>query len=68
MEEAAITTPQLGSADVMEHLNSPPDYQWRCPCIGMPCDAALFDRIQDLVAHMEAAHGLSIVLAGNADQ
>ena len=50
------------SGDEMEDLNSPADYQWRCPCIGMPCDTVRFGRIQDLVLHMEREHYLSIVI------
>ena len=46
----------------MDDLNSPADYQWRCPCIGMPCDTVRFDRIQDLILHMETEHYLSVVI------
>ena len=45
---------------VLEELNSPADYHWRCPCMDMPCHAATFARIQDLIAHMRAEHGLTI--------
>ena len=44
----------------LRDLNSP-DYEWRCPCCGLPCDQDFFETIQDLVLHMRAAHGLSIV-------
>ena len=32
--------------DELEQLNSPADYNWRCPCTGMPCHNVRFDRIQ----------------------
>ena len=45
----------------LEDLNSPEDYDWRCPCTGMPCHDVRFDRIQDLISHMLAEHGLAIL-------
>ena len=47
--------------DELEQLNSPDDYQWRCPCMGMPCHNERFDRIQELILHMQREHALSIV-------
>ena len=47
--------------DELEQLNSPADYNWRCPCTGMPCHNDRFDRIQELILHMQREHALSIV-------
>ena len=49
---------------VLKELNSPADYQWRCPCMGMPCHETTFATIQGLIAHMRAEHGLTITPFG----
>ena len=44
------------------HLNSPEDYVFRCPMVGMECDSLRFPLIEQLNAHLASAHGLAIVV------